>query len=235
MTPGGHRYAVPCVYNDRMIISENYVYGQNSTIKLFDISELENPVLLDTKENVLFYKYLKIENYILEYYLLEPTKVYNLIDTSFTDEIQIVDFDTGIFNLQVDEQRDRIISADSYYNFRTFIYELTGSGLEIIPEMPNNISINPNPLSVDASTRMKGSNIMLQIEDPKEKYSVDIFNVKGQHVRSIDVDNSSLKNDVRVFWDGKDKTNRKVGSGVYFISLSDGRDVIASKKCMVLK
>ncbi len=66
----------------------------------------------------------------------------------------------------------------------------------------------------------------------KDRVKVDIFNVKGQKVKS-------LLNDVRdqgihtLVWNGKDTDNNDVASGVYYYKVSSGSDTITKKMLLI--
>jgi len=64
---------------------------------------------------------------------------------------------------------------------------------------------------------------------------LEIFNIKGQKVRTLLADESYEKGLRQVDWNGKDSKGKTVGSGVYFYKLrADGKDV-DTKKCLLLK
>jgi len=61
--------------------------------------------------------------------------------------------------------------------------------------------------------------------------NLDIFNIKGQKVKSLINDNLD-KGQHSAFWNGKDDNNKQVSSGIYFYKLSTGN--FSSTKKMIL-
>jgi len=69
---------------------------------------------------------------------------------------------------------------------------------------------------------------------PKDsKVSLTIYNVLGQHVKTL-VDDYMRAGNQTVSWDGTDGTGRTVASGVYFYKLN-ASDFSSTKKMMMLK
>ncbi len=67
-----------------------------------------------------------------------------------------------------------------------------------------------------------------------ENAELVIYNIKGQKVKQLKIENLKLKIN-EVVWDGTDENNRLVGSGVFFYELKVGDKSIATKKCLLLK
>lgn len=77
------------------------------------------------------------------------------------------------------------------------------------------VSTSPNPFIDQAKISI--------INSPrKEKPRVDIYNLKGQLIRSL-ADNGSL------VWDARDEAGRMVGSGVYLVRVSQGSQTTTCK------
>jgi len=72
------------------------------------------------------------------------------------------------------------------------------------------VKLYPNPFS-DFGLR-------IEVELPKpEKIKVDIFNVKGQRVQSLEKDGEKGSN--LLIWNGKDRHKKQCGSGVYLLKI----------------
>ena len=84
----------------------------------------------------------------------------------------------------------------------------------------------PNPFNPETT-------IYFSTTECTENIEVNIYNVKGQRIRSFKIQNSSFKIK-KVVWDGKDDRGKTVGSGVYFCRLRCG-DIVASHKMLLLK
>lgn len=91
----------------------------------------------------------------------------------------------------------------------------------------NSISNYPNPFN-------PSTNIALSIKDADllQPVSVEIFNIKGQLVKTI-VNNEVVQKSNFV-WNGKDNNNSATSSGIYFVSMKTATSV-TSKKIMLIK
>ncbi len=78
-------------------------------------------------------------------------------------------------------------------------------------------------------------NTTIQYSIPKDsKVDLKIYNIKGQLVKTL-VNRRQKKGDWKIIWNGKDKSNRQVSSGIYFYRLRVDDKVIDTKKCLLLK
>jgi hypothetical protein len=223
-SPSSQRLAKPCKYDDRLIITD-MCYPYDADIRLYDISSLDNPVLLDSKNENVNCSYFQLDDYILESHFVEPVQIYDKFEESFTEPIQEHDFETAIFELIIDEERNRIVSSSSFYNFRTFLFELTGIGIELVPEINTDLSNYPNPFNPTTT-------ISLSIPE-ESNVELSIFNIKGQKIRTLRNDQYP-KGNHSVIWDGKDSNDKRVGSGIYFYKLIAG-DFQRVKKMILIK
>ena len=83
----------------------------------------------------------------------------------------------------------------------------------------------PNPFNPETEIKFSLSNA--------SKVSIDIYNIKGQKVKSL-VNDKYDAGDHSAVWKGTDDNNRKVGSGIYFYKMKSGR-YTATKKMILLK
>jgi len=84
----------------------------------------------------------------------------------------------------------------------------------------------PNPFN---PTTTISYNLGDAISNPK----IDIFNIKGQIVNSFDLEEREGEN--QIVWNGTDKNEDKVSSGVYFYRLINDNKSIQTKKMLMLK
>ncbi len=89
-----------------------------------------------------------------------------------------------------------------------------GANDPVEPRETKLIGNYPNPFNPTTTIRFslnENSNV-----------SLDIFNIKGQHVKSLVKENlnSGMHNKT---WDGKDQKNKNVSSGIYFYKLQTGK------------
>jgi PKD repeat protein len=91
----------------------------------------------------------------------------------------------------------------------------------------NSISVYPNPFNPTA-------NIALSINenDIQQPVSVEIFNVKGQLVKTIV--NNEVVQTTNFVWNGKDNNGNSTSSGMYFVKLQTATSEV-SKKMLLLK
>ncbi|MFO7895791.1 MAG: M14 family zinc carboxypeptidase [Candidatus Cloacimonadales bacterium] len=100
---------------------------------------------------------------------------------------------------------------------------------ENIPELKTELRGNfPNPFNPETTIRFN-----LAEQDYAEA-QLEIYNVRGQKIKSFDLQSTQLSASNSVVWDGRDQANRSVASGVYFYKLSTA-DYQASRKMILLK
>jgi hypothetical protein len=112
-----------------------------------------------------------------------------------------------------------------------------------VPGAVCNLRNYPNPFKPAAAGRGSATEIQFSLSskqyEPDEQVIIDIFNVKGQKVRKLEIRNEKLemKREISysVTWDGTDSSNRPVASGVYLYRiLIDGKPQ-AQSKMMLMK
>ena len=64
---------------------------------------------------------------------------------------------------------------------------------------------------------------------------VEIFNIKGDKVKSLYAFPNGGLGTRNVVWDGKDENNKPVSSGVYLYQLKVDGKQIDTKRCLLLK
>jgi len=99
------------------------------------------------------------------------------------------------------------------------------------------LSNYPNPFNPETTISFQLNN------ENTEDTEINIFNIKGQKVKTLPVILSdaqhriegSGQNNYFVTWNGTDKNDQPVASGIYFYQLNVDDKIIASKKCLLLK
>ena len=107
-------------------------------------------------------------------------------------------------------------------------YNITvdNSETEIQP-VPFKLSNYPNPFNPTTQ-------ISFSLPNDTVEASIEIYNIKGQEIKSIECDNiSSGKHNVN--WNGKNKNNQAVCSGVYLYKLIINNRIVSSSKMMLIK
>lgn len=102
-----------------------------------------------------------------------------------------------------------------------------------------NLSNYPNPFKLAASGRGPGTTISFQLSGFRKQNSaeIEIYNLKGQKIKSFPVTLSGVegRQTSSVNWNGSDKNNNPVSSGVYLYKLKVDGKTKAMKKCLLLK
>ena len=135
--------------------------------------------------------------------------------------------------LNIGEYDLRLMIKDSYGDsltaYKTItLQNSTGTDEEnTLPESNALLQNYPNPFK---STTTIFFNI--SCKDAK----IEIYNIKGQKVKSLIIGNSSLDNNKRsVEWDGTNDSGKPVGSGIYFYRLKSDNDLSKAKRMVLLK
>ena len=130
-------------------------------------------------------------------------------------------------------------------NIYAKIMNLNGAGSgDTIPEIKQySVHNYPNPFNPTTTIEFRipkfsgsESNSFSGVNsrgDNLQKVSIEIFNIKGQKVRSLVKDNFA-PGIHRAIWNGKDDIGKNVGSGVYLYRIQAG-DYSATKKMLLMK
>ncbi|MDO9578414.1 MAG: SBBP repeat-containing protein [Candidatus Cloacimonadales bacterium] len=129
-----------------------------------------------------------------------------------------------------------------FYGTATFgSYSLTGSGEGdiFVAKLGNETSVEnefiptkmelsnyPNPFNPETT-------ISFSIQQ-NSKIELEIFNVKGQLVKSL-INGQQNAGDHSVIWNGKDDNGNNVCSGIYLYKLQVNNKSVAIRKCLLLK
>ena len=89
------------------------------------------------------------------------------------------------------------------------------------------LSNYPNPFNPETTIYFETINL-------HELAQIEIYNVKGQKIKQLEIINLKLGIN-NVVWDGNNQNDQPVASGIYFYQLNVDNKIIASKKCLLLK
>ena len=96
----------------------------------------------------------------------------------------------------------------------------------------NSLLVYPNPISFNS---MRDSKVkILWMGESSDELSIDIFNIKGQRLRKLKIENVKCKMN-SVSWDLRDEAGEMVSSGVYFVRVKAGDEYQAQQKVTVVK
>jgi hypothetical protein len=103
---------------------------------------------------------------------------------------------------------NRIPYLDSIHVVSTHVEETE----ELATVGPIVLSVSPNPFT-------NCTDIRCQIADTRQEYTLQIFDITGRLVSDLSKQISVIGHQISVKWDGTDKADRRLGSGVYFLHL----------------
>ncbi|MCK4359080.1 MAG: T9SS type A sorting domain-containing protein [Candidatus Cloacimonetes bacterium] len=94
-----------------------------------------------------------------------------------------------------------------------------------------NLICYPNPFFTrDGHNSSRNIEITIDFQNTLNKgLSIEIFNIKGQKVKSFNRKIGTL------IWDGKDEKGNRLSSGIYFIKLNKNNNIIKTKKITLIK
>ncbi|MDO9578441.1 MAG: choice-of-anchor Q domain-containing protein, partial [Candidatus Cloacimonadales bacterium] len=110
-------------------------------------------------------------------------------------------------------------------------YEWQGTGIESdeLPVLSYELSNFPNPFNptttINFSTEQNKQNGLIEIE---------IFNIKGQKVKTFTNLPITKSSNHQIVWDGTDQTEKPVSSGIYFYQLRSNDKPIATNKMILM-
>lgn len=107
----------------------------------------------------------------------------------------------------------------------TYHYSIETSAEDELPSTEISLSNYPNPFNPE-------TNIVFNLQENSE-VQIDIFNIKGQKIRSL-LNDQIIAGEHSIVWDGKDYSGKEVGTGLYFYKLKVNNVEIV-KKCILMK
>ena len=103
---------------------------------------------------------------------------------------------------------------------------------ELVPLPEGSLYNYPNPFNPTTT-------ISFSVAQSSSIVNLEIFNLKGQKVKTLDCNNSldaALKQLTQsIIWNGDDDAGNQVGSGIYFYRLSENGESKAVNRCLLLK
>jgi len=121
------------------------------------------------------------------------------------------------------------IEPDSL-NYYEFVFENYVSSDDIEIESPSsyyNLTNYPNPFNPTTE-------ISFSVPQTSSFVIIEIFNSRGQKIKTIKIPNSSSQNPNQITWNGTNENNKQVPSGVYLYKLvSKGKELTANKMLLL--
>ncbi len=107
-------------------------------------------------------------------------------------------------------------------------YTPASIGDDLIKETLINLQNYPNPFNPTTT-------ISYTLPQSSKNAEIEIYNIKGQRVKTFSINRFSDSLVQQIIWNGKDDNNQSVGGGVYLYKLNVNGKSKAVKKCILLK
>lgn len=184
-----------------------------------------------------------LERVLLEYFPpLNANQIYTDISGAFTLEMNTVRYDIQVIYDNVTYIDTMISIAPDSTTMKNFV-------LPVVSTIPTTIDYNtaelhnyPNPFYISNSSAQerksdsfRATNIQYKIPQNIKSASIEIFNSKGQLVRSFECSISSPETLQQVKWNGADNDGHLVSSGVYYAQLIGNGKFLTKCKILLLK
>lgn len=116
---------------------------------------------------------------------------------------------------------------------------LYATDIKLIPEQTG-ITINQLPMSNYQLTNYPNpfnpsTTICFDVIESTDSASIEIYNLKGQKIRSFSNQQIGKSPNHQIYWDGKDEFGDSVASGMYFYGLILKGEIVRSNKMLLLK
>ena len=158
----------------------------------------------------------------------EPVNLGSEINTDNDEAFAFFSYDNLYFFFTTQHAND--LGYNPYWVDAEVIFDMvTGvDKQEIIPSSDNSLYNYPNPFNPSTEIRF-------QITDFSESVEIKIviYNLKGQKVKSIPINSSTLQSINSITWNGTNQTNNPVSSGIYYYKFNIPNSPV--KKMVLMK
>jgi hypothetical protein len=113
------------------------------------------------------------------------------------------------------------------YQLDEYDFTLTANQPNDVPNCELTLQNHPNPFNPSTT-------ISFMLPEPATQVKVNIYNLKGQKIRTLSR-NSLQQGEHNLVWNGKDDKDNSVASGVYLYRLQVDGQTKATSKCLLLK
>lgn len=219
-------------------IYDDYAYmpGREGGLKIIDITDPTNPFLVNTilphYDSIILSKpIIRDDKLILSDVCWNEILTYDLSDPAFPILIDSFRWNMPSFDIAATE--DYLVTANGSFGFTILDFMgVTPVSNQLIEVNNINLVNYPNPFNPETTISFS---LTTESTDNTE---INIFNIKGQKVRTLPVNLSGDEGVGQVYsvtWNGTNQNNQPVASGIYFYQLYVDNETIASKKCLLLK
>lgn len=134
-----------------------------------------------------------------------------------------------------------VITMETYMTYAGGQFELVpfddafiiNTGLSAVDDTPTIMpaggfrSVAPNPFNPATTIKFAVNRASL--------VQLNVYNIRGQKVRTLVQDNLSANDEYTIFFDGKDDAGQGLASGAYFARLRIGKEVVQVRQMMLVK
>jgi len=125
------------------------------------------------------------------------------------------------------------------------LLEMDLAAIEELPEIARKhgyyVMNYPNPFNATTTISFAPPRLLRQLEDTPwqanlhESTRIEIYNMKGQKVKSLPIVSPSQNHQVSVIWDGTDVYGKAVPSGIYLLKAEIGNSEKVCKKIVLIR
>jgi hypothetical protein len=162
----------------------------------------------------------------VKFYYNEPVEVVEMeLDEVMSGSITL-------HNSGIEYDKVLMIVTDTYTSYTQigYSYEATNSvsvdDEEINLHSQYSVTNYPNPFNPSTTITYN------QSTEINEDVQIMIYNLKGQKVKQYSADNLSGKQ-YSVVWDGTDRTNKSVSSGIYYYKITCGNTFLTKRMLLI--
>ena len=137
-----------------------------------------------------------------------------------TNELELGTYSCNIIINDVEERDYKIIPV-------TLLVTSTDSDDDFSPSYTQLYGNYPNPFNPETT-------ISFAVDNNVNNVTLEIYNIKGQKVKTFQIDTSSHLPSYSVVWDGKNNSHQALSSGVYFYKMKAGK-YTSVKKMILMK
>jgi photosystem II stability/assembly factor-like uncharacterized protein len=132
-----------------------------------------------------------------------------------------------LVNIDYYESTDELIICPDFSSIYQVDPDFVGTTNHPVAIPVYQLANHPNPFN-------PSTNISFILPEPASQVKVNIYNPKGQKIRTLSR-NSLQQGEHSLVWNGKDDNNNSVASGVYLYRLQVDGKTKATSKCLLLK
>ena len=125
-----------------------------------------------------------------------------------------------------------VLGYNNYTNTTLIKYvqpNFTDVNNDIVPEVQFALRNYPNPFNPSTTISFE-----LNSENT-DNIELIIYNLKGQKIKTFNVTQSGVEGQSSITWNGNDKNNQPVSSGIYYSVIKEDSKILASRKMLLMK